>query len=294
MLQPDRFMEGVEQPNSEQPPTKELQEEHPQCLRAMCQALHHLPVQPVKSIEELHVFADVCNFYGCVRALSFQIQSWTERWDFSTLASSQLQRLLWVSFIFHLRSTFKQASSRLAQSLTPAQWKAWDVHPMPAKLKEDVRTMCEDLKWDMQMPIENAFGEVINNEHEHDRNDGDKKCSDCGLNKPRQTRKCGNCRSTNFEDYVCTNATRLLSLEGWLHREDLWPLSDHRGKSCHNLNQHRQMASFHVQYRDPCADEKACPLLQSKEKLRGRMEEAFDKSPGLSLDNYDDENEVPE
>jgi hypothetical protein len=135
MLQPDRFIEGLEQPNSEQPPMKELQEEHPQFLKSICQALHHRPVQPVNSIEELHIFAEVCNFYGCTRAMSFQVQSWTERWDLSTLASSQLQTLLWVSFVFHLHSIFKQVSSRLAQSMTPAEWKAWDVHPMPGKLK---------------------------------------------------------------------------------------------------------------------------------------------------------------
>jgi hypothetical protein len=143
----------------------------------------------------------------------------------------------------------------------------------------------------MQTEIENAFNDISDNEREHVRSDGDKKCSNCGLNKPRQTKKCGNCRSTDFEDFVCTNATRLLSFKEWLTREEFWPLSSHRWRSCQRLKRLPQIPLFLSQSRDPCAHEKACPLLQSKEKLCRRLGEAFDNSPGLSLDDYDDENE---
>lgn len=135
MLQPHRFAEGSEQPSSEHPPTKELQEEHPQTLRLMCQLLHYIPVQPLKSTEDLILFANTCDLYGCVPALSFHVQAWIQSWNLITASNSQLQILLRVSFVFHLGIMFKRVSSRLAQTLTPGEWKAWVVHPMPDALK---------------------------------------------------------------------------------------------------------------------------------------------------------------
>lgn len=135
MLQPGRFAEGAEQPSSEHPPTKDLQEEHPHTLRLMCQMLHHIPVQPPKSMEDLIEFADTCAFYGCAPALSFHVQAWMESWSLSIASNRQLQGLLWVTFVFRLRKVFRRVSGRLVQSMAPGDWKAWEVHPMPGKLK---------------------------------------------------------------------------------------------------------------------------------------------------------------
>lgn len=135
MLQTNRFAEGVEQPNSAHPPIKELHEDHPEILQLMCQVLHYQPVRPVKSIEDLDKFAIVCCFYGCTSALSFHVQAWMDDWNLSTLVSHQVQTLLWVSFAFRLSTVFERLCGRLAQTLTPSEWKAWEVHPMPGHLK---------------------------------------------------------------------------------------------------------------------------------------------------------------
>jgi hypothetical protein len=42
---------------------------------------------------------------------------------------------LWVAFVFHLRDRFQHVSLHLAEALTAGEWKAWEVHPMPARLK---------------------------------------------------------------------------------------------------------------------------------------------------------------
>jgi hypothetical protein len=62
MLQPNTFVEGAEQPNAEQPPTKQLQEDHPDTFYLICLVLHYLPAHPPDSIADYHSLADFMQF----------------------------------------------------------------------------------------------------------------------------------------------------------------------------------------------------------------------------------------
>lgn len=152
--------------------------------------------------------------------------------------------------------------------------------------------LCDDLKWKMQEQIETIFSEVCDNDEEHTRDYGDKKCANCGLNKPRLTKTCGNCRSIEFDDYVCTNGTRAQFFKEWLGRQGLWPLSRLREKSCMSLSMHRVKTARSFYSDNPCGHDPLCPLPRSVEKLGKLLGETFDESPGLSLDNYDNESKV--
>src|SRR4051794_37120498 len=63
MLQSNTFVEGVEQPNAEKPPVKQLQEDHPDTFYMICLVLHYLPAHPPVSIDDYHYLADLCTFY---------------------------------------------------------------------------------------------------------------------------------------------------------------------------------------------------------------------------------------
>lgn len=58
-----------------------------------------------------------------------------DAWELSNLLADALQSLLWVAFVFHLRDFFQRVSLYFAETLTAGKWKAWEVHPMPARLK---------------------------------------------------------------------------------------------------------------------------------------------------------------
>jgi len=135
LLQCNAFSEGVNQPNREQPPVKQINEEHADTLYLICRILHYLPVEPPTSIEEFRLVADLCNFYGCSLALSVHVRAWLDACGLSDLSSSELQTLMWVTFVFHLRDRFQLVSLYLARALSPSEWKAWEVHPMPSELK---------------------------------------------------------------------------------------------------------------------------------------------------------------
>ncbi len=141
MLRSNAFMEGIEQPNVQHPPVKQVHEDHLDIFLLICRVLHYLPVRPPDCVEDYHLLADLCNFYGCSWALSFHVRAWMERWNFSNLPIDQLQTFLWVTFVFHLREKFQEVSLELAKAFTLQDWKAWDVHPMPLQLKG------KDLQW---------------------------------------------------------------------------------------------------------------------------------------------------
>ena len=71
MLESNAFLEGVDQPNTDKPPIKPVHEDHPDIFSLICRVLHYLPVRPPDSIDDYRVLANLCDFYGCGRALSF-------------------------------------------------------------------------------------------------------------------------------------------------------------------------------------------------------------------------------
>lgn len=135
MFQANAFLEGAEQPNSDQPPIKQVREDHPDTFYLICRVLHYLPAHPPDSIDEYRPLADLCNFYGCGWALSFHVRAWMEAWKLSDLTTDELQTLLWVAYVFHLRVQFQDISLHLAEVLTVGELKAWEIHPMPTRLK---------------------------------------------------------------------------------------------------------------------------------------------------------------
>ncbi len=138
MLQSNGFSEGIEQPNVQHPPVKQLREDHVGIFLMICRVLHYLPVRPPDFIEDYRHLADLCNFYGCSWALSFHVRAWMEAWNFSGLPTEQLKTLLWAAFVFHLRDAFAHLSLDLAKALTLDEWKQWEVHPMPLQLKGSI------------------------------------------------------------------------------------------------------------------------------------------------------------
>lgn len=135
MLQSNAFLEGVDQPNVERPPTKRLHEDHPEMFSLICRVLHYRQVHPPDSVDNFHLLADLCNFYGCGWALSFHVRAWLESMVLTNLPTQELQKVLWVTFVFHLRDQFRGVSLHVAGALTIGDWKAWEVHPMPTRLK---------------------------------------------------------------------------------------------------------------------------------------------------------------
>ena len=135
MLRSNSFLEGDEQPNADLPPAKQLHDDHPDIFRLVCRILHYRQVHPPDSINDYGHLAEVADFYGCGWALSPQVRTWMESWTLSKLSTRELQILLRVSFVFHLRIHFLHVSLQLAEALTVRKWKEWEVHPMPQSLK---------------------------------------------------------------------------------------------------------------------------------------------------------------
>lgn len=135
MLESNRFQEGIIQPNTADPPTKQVREEKTAIFVLICRVLHYLPVDPPTSVDDLRSLADLCSFYGCGYALSFRVKAWVDSWVLPDFDTDRLQGLLWVAFVFHLRDTFRQVSIHLALALDAKAWKAWEVHPMPIHIK---------------------------------------------------------------------------------------------------------------------------------------------------------------
>jgi hypothetical protein len=158
-------------------------------------------------------------------------------WDLSNLSTDQLETLLWATFIFHLRHQFQHVSLTLAKALTADEWKAWEVHPIPPPLLkgtvrkgylfvlsilnipvDDMRELYERLKNQVQQLIETVIDEVVASDNRHSGKP-DKRCGECFRNKPRATKKCGNCGSSDFQDYLCTKDTRLALFKEWLQSQ---------------------------------------------------------------------------
>ena len=135
LLQPDVFLEGVEKPSQDEPPTKTIHEDQTEILYLICRILHYLPVERPESIIEYELLADLCNFYGCARAIAVHMQTWIKHWSLSKLNVTELQIFLWAAFVFQLRDDFEKITVELAAAMTTKEWKSWDVHPMPPRLR---------------------------------------------------------------------------------------------------------------------------------------------------------------
>lgn len=144
LLQPNAFAEGAVPPNAENPPTKYLRkEEDPKTFALMCRVLHFMPVPHLETVEEAHLLADRCDYYGCSRPLSSLVTAWMDTLDLEDTSFDVLQSLLWVAFVFNLELPFERICLYLAETLTIPEWKDWDVSPMPAQLKgKDHQNIC--------------------------------------------------------------------------------------------------------------------------------------------------------
>ncbi|ETI26855.1 hypothetical protein G647_10301 [Cladophialophora carrionii CBS 160.54] len=283
MLRSNAFYEGVERPNADKPPVKNLRDDHPDIFSLICRVLHYRPVRPPASIEDYRVLADLCDFYGCRWPLSFHVRAWVEAWNLSNLSTEQLQTFLWAAYVFHLRDLFQRVSVRLAEVLTTDEWRAWEVHPMPARLKDDMRELCVRIKNRVQERIETAIDGVGEN-HERHTGKRDKVCRQCFRNKPWATKKCGNCGSSEFHDYSCTKELRLSLFMEWLQSQGYWPLSRLNIQSCRSFLGTMYGA---IDMRTPCGLDDLCPLTAAKELLTTRLKRTLDNFEGLSLEVYD-------
>jgi ribosomal protein L40E len=85
-----------------------------------------------------------------------------------------------------------------------------------------MRELCERVKNKVQQRIEIVIDEVGANNERH-TGKRDKICRECFRNKPWPTKKCGNCGSSDFHDYLCTKEVRLLLFKEWLQLQGYWP-----------------------------------------------------------------------
>ena len=301
MLQSNAFLEGVDQPNADQPPTKQLHEDHTEIFSLICRVLHYVPVHAPDCIDDYRALADLCNFYGCGWALSFHVRAWIEAWQLSNLSADELQTLLWATFVFHLRDRFQDVSLHLAQALTADQWKAWEVHLMPARLKgttrkdrffwsltlmdiflDDVRELCETVKNKVQQQIEFVIDEVAANNEVH-RSKRGKICGQCFDINPLENRTCDDCFSSNIRDSHCTNGTRSIHFKKWLQSQGCWPLSRLNKQSCRSFL--GKMPSS-TGGRIPCGSDDSCPLKAAKERLMVNLRTALTDVVRLKLEDY--------
>ncbi|KEF55287.1 uncharacterized protein A1O9_08941 [Exophiala aquamarina CBS 119918] len=285
LLQCNAFSEGVEQPNRKQPPVKTIHEEHSETFIKICEIVHYRPVQPPESIDDYRLVADLCNFYGCSLPVSVHVRAWLDAWEYSALSSNDLQTLLWVTYVFHLRDQFQQVSLHLAKALSTSEWRAWEVHPMPAQLKDDMREQCQMIKVKAQRQIEAVIDEVSTDDERH-ISKRDKVCGQCFLNKPLATKKCGNCGCSDFHDYFCTREVRLLLLMQWLQLQGYWPLSRLDEQSCASF---LGSMPFPAGGRTPCGFDNSCSLTGAKERLILSLRTILNSFAGLKLEDYHSE-----
>ncbi|RMZ80615.1 hypothetical protein DV738_g2564, partial [Chaetothyriales sp. CBS 135597] len=281
MLRSNAFQEGIEQPNPSKPPVKKLDEDHPDIFLMICRALHYLPIEPLEAADDFRSFADLCHFYGCDKALSVHASSWIGR-EMDNFPTDTLQVLLWFAFVFRLSRQFQSISVHLARAQSPSEWKAWEVHPMPAQLKEDMRDLCERLKDKVQQQVEQAIDAVAANENRH-VGKRDKVCALCFRNKPLATKRCGHCGSNDFVDYVCSPEIRLSLFKGWLQVQGYWPLSRLKQRSLRSYS--GTQARFLVDTRTVCGLDDSCPLTTAKVTLLALFELPC-VIDGLVLEHY--------
>lgn len=146
---------------------------------------------------------------------------------------------------------------------------------------EDIRKLCEDLKWNLLKQIETVFRELGVNDDTHAMIKEDKsgyshtssRCSSCGTYGPAAKK-------------FCTKATRSLLFKEWLEDQGFWPFSRHRDASCRFLFEARATAFLRMETGSLCESDE-CPLTGSMTRLCTMWANAFSDSPGLSLESYD-------
>jgi hypothetical protein len=155
----------------------------------------------------------------------------------------------------------------------------------PNAHSDDVRVLCERLKYEIQRRIEHAVDEIGANDQRH-TSTREKVCSACFRNKPSATKKCGNCGSGAFHDYSCGKEVRLFHFKEWLQSQGYWPLSRLHGQSCRNFLRTMPLS---VENRTSCGQDNSCPLSHAKEQLTARLRTMLSDVEGLDLENYNDE-----
>jgi len=137
MLQADAFEEGLIQPQAADPPTKILADADPISFGIMCKLLHFQHVVLPRDVQCLGAIADVCDYYGCERAISVHIRASIHPFEQADcrLTAPEVQKLLWVAFVFDLEYAFEVFSVRLAAMLDVDSVKALDLGIMPEKLQ---------------------------------------------------------------------------------------------------------------------------------------------------------------
>lgn len=136
MLQAEAFEEGLVQPQATDPPTKTLADDDPISFGVMCKLLHFQEVSPPKDVKHLAAIADVCDYYGTERAISVHILAWIRSFEHPEcrLTIQEIQRLLWVAYVFDLQHAFEVFSVRLAAIVDVQSVNAMELGMLPDTL----------------------------------------------------------------------------------------------------------------------------------------------------------------
>lgn len=135
MLREDGFVEGIDQPCRQNPPTKTQHDNDPGAFHLMCKILHVQSVETPTEVKQLASLADICDYYESQQALSSHAAAWISEWNFSRITVRKIRRLLWFSYVFNLSHAYGRVSRSLAIALTAGGVEVLDVHPMPDEMK---------------------------------------------------------------------------------------------------------------------------------------------------------------
>lgn len=129
--------------------------------------------------------------------------------------------------------------------------------------------------------LEKVIDEVRKNATIHHIEDF-KICSSCHLQKPVQTKKCGNCNSRHFQEAHCGKSLRLLGLFDWLESRGLWPMSRFENAIPTSVT----TGYWNGLKTHSCSGGQRCCLLVAEADIARAIEDWATRTAGLQLSNY--------
>ena len=147
--------------------------------------------------------------------------------------------------------------------------------------------LCQDAKTRVQTYIEATLDKLTASEVNHDSLEQDslehKRCRGCGMLKPIETKRCGNCGSREFGPSVCSNHTRVSSFTNKLYSLGQWPMSKLNGQSC------RTFLKPGIPFQSGPCGLQSCPYVSAVNEFFAGQGSVFANMQGLKLENYDAE-----
>lgn len=143
--------------------------------------------------------------------------------------------------------------------------------------------LCQDAKTQIQKHIEGTIDTLTDSDDNH-VGTRIKFCRECSSEKPLPTKKCGNCGSREFIDFVCTKQIRLLAFIDFLRTQGQWPLSQLSAQSCRTF---LKPTHYSWPFAAPCGHDSSCPITSAIKTFRSSQGSIIGDMEGLKLEDYD-------